>query len=122
MNHKRIIPSSSPVTTINVAGKAHHYFHSDVLGGCRAILISPDENLPRSTPPPPLRLSKGDRLEMLMNCSARLHKRWQRYYHAIYELPENDYKGRNAAFARLERIHKATSRLSRKIQFLLLDS
>jgi len=35
------------VTTIHVSGKPHHYFHSEVLGGCRAILISDDENLPR---------------------------------------------------------------------------
>lgn len=46
MNRKRIVPSTKPVTTIRVAGKPHHYFHSEVLGSCRAIIIAPDENLP----------------------------------------------------------------------------
>jgi len=117
MKEHRVKPSKATVTTISVASRQHHYFHSQVLGSCRAILISPDENLPRPTPP----LSKGQQLEILMSCADRLHKRWQAYYDAIYALPENDLKGRNAAFDRLERVHKATSRLSRKIQELLCE-
>jgi len=58
MKQHKVIASSSPVTTIRVSGKAQHYFHSEALGACRAILISPDENLPR-----PTELSKGDKLE-----------------------------------------------------------
>lgn len=48
MKYKRIVASTKPVTTILVAGKPQHYFHSDKLGKCRAIIISPDENLPRN--------------------------------------------------------------------------
>lgn len=117
MKDRRIVAKPIPVTTIHVSGQPHHYFHSEALGACRAVLISPDENLPRTSPP----LSKGKQLEILMSCADRLHKRWQAYYDAIYALPENDLKGRNAAFDRLERVHKATSRLSRKIQALILE-
>lgn len=48
MKQTRIVASSKPVTTVVVSGKPLHYFHSDALGKCRAILISPDENLPRA--------------------------------------------------------------------------
>ncbi len=48
MKRKRIIASKSPVTTIRVQGINHHFFHSEVLGKCRAIIIAPDENLPRN--------------------------------------------------------------------------
>jgi hypothetical protein len=47
MKQTRIVPSSSLVTTVVVSGKPQHYFHSEVLGKCRAILIADDENLPR---------------------------------------------------------------------------
>ena len=47
MKERRIVVSSKPVTTIHVSGQDLHYFHSEVLGKCRAILISDDENLPR---------------------------------------------------------------------------
>ena len=46
MKRTRIVPSSSPVTTICVQGKPYHYCHSKALGKIRAIIISPDENLP----------------------------------------------------------------------------
>jgi len=46
MKHRRIVASSKPVTTIHVSGTPHHFFHSDVLGKCRAVLISDGENLP----------------------------------------------------------------------------
>jgi len=46
MKRTRIVPSTKPVTTIRVNGKDHHYFHSDVHGLMRGIIISPDENLP----------------------------------------------------------------------------
>lgn len=49
MKQRRIVPSIKPVTSIRVAGKYHHYFHSEALGNCRAILIAPGENLPRPT-------------------------------------------------------------------------
>jgi hypothetical protein len=39
------------MTSILVNGKPFHYFHSDKLGSCRAILINPDENL--ALPPAP---------------------------------------------------------------------
>lgn len=51
MKYKRIVASTKPVTTIVVAGQPRHYFHSEVLGQCRAILISRDENLPSAPPP-----------------------------------------------------------------------
>lgn len=46
MKRIRIVPSNKPVTTVVVAGKPHHYFHSEVLGTCRAIIIAEEENLP----------------------------------------------------------------------------
>lgn len=49
MKEYRVKPSKAAVTTISVASRQHHYFHSEVLGSCRAVLISDDENLPRPT-------------------------------------------------------------------------
>ncbi len=49
MKHARIVPSQAPVTSISVMGKAQHYFHSEKLGRCRALIISEAENLPRPT-------------------------------------------------------------------------
>lgn len=46
MKRTRIVPSSSPVTTVVVSGTPHHYCHSEALGRIRAIVIAPDENLP----------------------------------------------------------------------------
>ena len=46
MKQIRVVPSKSPVTSIEVSGQAMHFFHSQALGKCRAIIISPDENLP----------------------------------------------------------------------------
>ncbi len=48
MKDRRIVVSSKPVTTIHVSGKPHHFFHSEALGACRAILIAEDANLPRT--------------------------------------------------------------------------
>lgn len=45
MKRKRIVPSNKPVTTVVVRGKPHHYFHSEALGSCRAIIIAEEENL-----------------------------------------------------------------------------
>jgi hypothetical protein len=47
MKEYRVKPSKAAVTSIDVAGCPRHYFHSEKLGKCRAILIRPDENLPR---------------------------------------------------------------------------
>ena len=46
MKYKRVVPSAAPVTTIVVNGQPRHYFHSDKLGKCRAVIIAEDENLP----------------------------------------------------------------------------
>lgn len=46
MKEKRVVPSNAPLTTILVNGQAQHYFHSEVLGKCRAIVITDTENLP----------------------------------------------------------------------------
>ena len=72
---------------------------------------------PYACPP----LTKGEQLEMLMDCADRLHKRWQAYYDAIYALPEHDLKGRNKAFDRLDRVHKACSRVAKQIGLLFVD-
>ncbi len=82
--------------------------------------ILPTSSATKSYACPPL--SKGEQLEMLMDCADRLHKRWQAYYDAIYALPESDLKGRNKAFDRLDRVHKACSRVSRQISQLLDES
>lgn len=50
MKERRVVPSPAPITTIVVQGKAHHYFHSEILGKCRAIIIDEAENLPFSPP------------------------------------------------------------------------
>jgi hypothetical protein len=45
MKEHRIVASNAPVTTINVAGTPHHYFHSERLGKVRLIQIADDANL-----------------------------------------------------------------------------
>lgn len=45
MKRYKVTPSEAPVTSITVEGVPWHYFHSNALGRCRAIIISPDENL-----------------------------------------------------------------------------
>lgn len=115
MKRTRIVASSKPVTTIRVSGKSHHYFHSEALGGCRAIIISEDENLP-ATPT----LSKGDRLKILMDCAERLSKRYWDFYITYDACDENDYKGRKSAFAKMERVSQASDRIFSRIKGLLL--
>lgn len=80
------------------------------------ILPTPNAtNKPYACPP----LSKGEQLEILMDCGERLHKRFQAAYRAIHALPESDYKGRNAAYKKLTRVQNASNRLTRKITDLL---
>jgi len=60
MKDKRIVATDSPVTTVIVSGTPHHYFHSQALGKCRAILIAPDENLSPALSQAPIRQSVID--------------------------------------------------------------
>ena len=123
MKDYRIVASNAPVTTIQVAGTPHHYFHSERLGKVRAIRIAENENLtspakPYATKP----LSKGEQLEALMDCGERLHKRYWSLYVQYDALPESDRKGRKALFAKMEAVNDASIRVSRKIGLLFTES
>lgn len=141
MKHKRIVPSAKPVTSIRVAGKPYHYFHSDALGKCRAILISDDENLPRPTTQShrqmidemidefeaeiaakkaPKQLSKGEKLELLMNCSERLNGRLGRYF-ANY-MQASDHESKNYWWSKVRATQKANTRVLAKIGLLFVEN
>jgi hypothetical protein len=123
MKEYRIVPSNEPVTSIDVAGTPHHYFHSKKLGDCRAILIADDVNLTAAPKPRPTKpLSKGDKLDALMTCGERLRKRYRSLGDEHKALPESDRKGRKALFARMERVYQAMKRVSRKIGLLFSES
>lgn len=137
----KVVPSKSPVTSWDVNGRMHAYFTSSVLGRCRAILLQ-DCPVPYELTPQALAfikkekshvelmneeielfekqapLSKGDKLAILMNCSDRLHKRWLAAWDAYRACPVN-HVSCNAAFAKLDRITKANTRLSKKIAMML---
>ncbi|HEY9658561.1 MAG TPA: hypothetical protein V6C65_08935 [Allocoleopsis sp.] len=140
MKHKRIVPSSQPVTSIRVAGKPYHYFHSEALGGCRAIIIGPDENLPRpaaqshrqmieeiineyeaeiAAKKAPKQFSKGEQLEMLMDTDTRLCVRfavaWTNYQMS------SDRESQEYWFARAKRVQRAITRVAKKIGLLFVD-
>jgi hypothetical protein len=138
MKEHRIVPANLPVTTIHVDGQPRHFFQSEKLGKCRAIL---SENLPHSEKshadmvneeidlyeqesrkkaeiPQKNMLSKGKRLEILMGCSDRLHKRWLAAWDAYHALPVN-HVHRIAAWKKLDTLTKANSRVSRKIALML---
>lgn len=127
MKRKRIVPSTKPVTTVVVAGTPQHYCHSHALGKIRAIIISPDENIPvpfdlkpeakaaiqKAEKP----LSKGQKLDNLMNCSERLGKRIQRYLDNWREA--SDYESKVYWREKLRAAEKADSRVIRKMRELL---
>lgn len=145
MKYKQIVASSKPVTTVVVSGKPHHYFHSEALGKCRAIIISDAENLPRPTtekshadlvneeidlyeqqtakkPQTPQKntLSKGDKLEMLMNCSARLQSRIDLYFKNYLQAKDQDSS--DFWWNKVRAAQKADNRVLRKIGILFVDS
>jgi hypothetical protein len=68
----------------------------------------------------PKTLSKGDKLKILMDAADRLHKRYWAFYKLYSACEENDHKGRANAFAKMERVHKASNRILQKIKALLL--
>jgi hypothetical protein len=133
------------VTSISVNGKAHHYFHSEALGNCRAIIISDAENLPspaaekshasmvndeidiyeqelakKVKKPQKNTLSKGDKLDMLMNCSARLQSRIDRYFKNYQEASDRD--SRDYWWDRMRSAEKANTRVIHKIGLLFVAS
>jgi hypothetical protein len=120
MKERRIVASSSPVTTIRVQGQDRHFFHSRTLGKCRAVLIAPDENLPSPYATGPL--TKGEKLEALLDCADRLSRRYWAAYTVYEMLPDTDAKGRREIFNRMERIHLASNRVTRLIKTLLTES
>lgn len=140
----KVVPSKSPVTSYEANGRMHAYFTSSVLGRCRAILLQ-DCPVPYELTPQAIAfiknekshvdlvneeielfekqapLSKGDKLAILMNCSDRLHKRWLAAWDAYRAIPKNNV-GLIAAFAKLDRLTKANTRLSKKIAMILDES
>jgi hypothetical protein len=137
MKEYRVTPSKATVTSIDVAGCPRHYFQSEKLGKCRAIVIAlphsekshadmvneeidlyEQESAKNAKNPQKNTLSKGKRLEILMDCSDRLHKRWLAAWDAYNALPEFAVE-RNKAFQTLDRITKANSRVTRKITLML---
>jgi hypothetical protein len=120
MKDKRIVTSNSPVTSVTIDGTPRHYFHSAKLGKCRAILIAENANLtPTPKPYATKPLSKGEQLEALMDCGERLHQRFWSLYPVYCELADDDYLGRDELWTKIERIHKAQRRVTRKITLLL---
>jgi N-acetylmuramoyl-L-alanine amidase CwlA len=161
MKKHRVVPSKAPMTSIKVNGVPFHYFHSDKLGSCRAILISPDENLAVTLPTAPasaaqsvthsptaakaekshvdlvneeidlyeqeLRkkakkpqkniLSKGQKLENLMNTSERLGKRIDRYLKNWREA--SDYESKVYWREKTYAAEKANGRVIRKMTEML---
>lgn len=123
MFQKRIVTSNSPVTSVSIDVTPHHYFHSEALGKCRAILIAEDENLtPAAKPYATKPLSKGEKLEMLMDCGERLHQRYWSLYRQYDALPDSDWKGRKALFSRMEQVNNASTRLIKKIKQVVCES
>lgn len=123
MKEYQIHTSDAPVTSVILDGRPHHYFQSEAMGDCRAIRIAENENLaPGSKHYHTRPLSKGEQLEMLMDCGERLQSRYWLFW-ALYDaLPEHDYKGRKALFAKMDAVHDASIRLSRKIGLLFAES
>lgn len=122
MKEHRIVTSNAPVTCLLVDGTPHHYFHSEKLGKCRAIQIAENENLePGSKHYATKPLSKGEKLEMLMDCGERLQKRYWLFWAEYDALPESDRKSRNAIFAKMENVHRASNRITQRICHLLVE-
>ncbi len=123
MFQKRIVTSNSPVTSVVVDGTPYYYFHSAALGDCRLIQIAEDANLtPAPKPYATKPLSKGEKLEMLMDCGERLHQRYWLFYRQYDALPESDWKARKAIFAKMESVNNASTRLIKKIKHLVCES
>lgn len=70
----KVKPSKAPVTSISVEGVPWHYFHSNALGRCRAIVISPTENLLTSKPYAAMR--NDELLAYLQEVENRLDELW----------------------------------------------
>lgn len=140
MKAYKVVPKPMSHVTIEVEGQPRHFFDHPTLGKCQAIPIDESVNF-QLTPQglafvrnskshvdlvnelideieqnPPL--SKGDKLAILMDCSDRLNKRWLAAWDAYKATPVN-HVSRIAAFAKLDRITKANTRLTRKITALL---
>ena len=123
MKEHRIVASNAIVTPVIIGVTPHHYFHSEKLGKCRAILIAPDENLasvakPYATKP----LSKGEQLEMLMDCGERLHQRYFLLYTQYDALTDSDWKARKALLVKMNAVNDASTRLTKKIKLLVCES
>lgn len=158
MKKHRVVPSKAPLTSIKVNGVPFHYFHSDKLGSCRAILINPDENLAVTlseapaaaaqsvTPSPTAKseksdvelifeeidlyeqetakkaekpLSKGQKLECLMECGNRLADRVERYLQNY--ISASDYESKRYWWDKLLLAEKAKARVHRKMAKMLWD-
>lgn len=123
MKEYRIVTSNAPVATVNVDSRPHHYFHSEKLGKVRMIHIAEDENLaPVAKPYATKPLSKGEQLEMLLDCGERLQKRYYSLYVQHCGMPDGDRKSRNALWRRMERIYQGMTRVNRKIGLLFTES
>jgi hypothetical protein len=148
MKKHRVKPSSAPMTSIKVNGVQFHYFHSEVLGRCRAILINPDENLAfsptaakaekshvelifeeidlyeaesakKAENPQKNTLSKGQQLECFMECANRLADRVDRYMQNYFSA--SDYESKRYWWDKLLLAEKAKARVNRKIGQLSED-
>lgn len=135
MKRYKVVPSKAPVTSIKVEGVPWHYFHSNALGRCRAIIISPAENLPVPIAPTPMAieaieeshkqaaktalLSKGEKIAMLMDCNDRLGFRfaeaWVKFQNA------SDKESKAFWLAKSTRIQRALTRISKKIANIFED-
>lgn len=123
MKEHRIVASNAPVTTVIIGVTPHHYFHSEKLGKVRAIRIAENVNLqPGSKHYETNPLSKGEQLEALMDCGERLQSRYWSFWYQYDALPENDRKGRKALLSKMDAVHAASIRVSRKIGLLFAES
>lgn len=104
MKAYKVKPSHVPVTSIPIDGLPHHYFHSHVLGRCRAIIIAENENLP---------MSKGDKLETLMRCNDRLAARFDAYWLKLQAARDSESKA--YWLTKATRVQRAMVRVNFKI-------
>jgi hypothetical protein len=128
----KVTPSKAPVTRITVEGVPWHFFHSKLLGRCRAIVIAEDENLPvplaltpkaidlieasRKEATPAAPLSKGQKLAILMDCDDRLNFRFAEAWVKFKKARDNESKAYWLAKSTV--IQRAMMRLSKKISKL----
>ena len=113
MKQVQIRVAHVPTDTVVFNGQPRHYWQAES-GSYYAILA---DDLPNPSPLPEKPLSKGLKLEKLMDCSDRLDERYNRYY-ADYQA-EPDTPRKKELWAKCLAVWQAEQRISKKIAKLL---